>query len=199
MSEQAWWKGSWDRRTLDVVPDINKKPKLTLLPKFHWVSDFLVKTTGSIRLAFTQQMTTAELVRSTKSAFDWTRNSLGAYNINMVTDGVATFFGNPDLPVPSKFHLSVRRFSSTKTTLSMSCKTRTIDSAFPISTMRRWIHLDWWGWFSCHLLRMLGYNERDCYICPDESSTVNKGPTISFRVLCHERVIRYYILSLLQT
>ena len=110
-------------------------------------------------------MTTAELIQSTKSAFDWTRNNLGpAYDINMITDGVATFFGNPNLPVPSKFHLSVRRFSSMKTTLSMGCKTRTIDSAFPISTMRSWIHLDWCGWFSCPLLRMLGYNKCDCYI-----------------------------------
>ena len=43
----------------------------------------------------------ADIVLSAKSGSDWTRNELQAFNIQTVTDNVATFFGNPKLPHPS--------------------------------------------------------------------------------------------------
>ena len=43
----------------------------------------------------------AGIVRSAKSGSDWTRNELRAFNIQTVTDNVATFFGSPELPPPS--------------------------------------------------------------------------------------------------
>ena len=43
----------------------------------------------------------ANIIRSAKSGSDWTRNELRAFNIQTVTDDVATFFGNPELLPPS--------------------------------------------------------------------------------------------------
>jgi hypothetical protein len=43
----------------------------------------------------------AEIIRSAKSGCVWTRNELRAYNIRVVTEDVATFFGHPQLPQPS--------------------------------------------------------------------------------------------------
>ena len=40
----------------------------------------------------------AELIRTAKSASNWTRNELQAYNISVVDTDVATFFGDPKLP-----------------------------------------------------------------------------------------------------
>ena len=44
---------------------------------------------------------TALNIQSAKSGSDWTRNELEAYNIKIVMDEVAAFFGNPNLPPPS--------------------------------------------------------------------------------------------------
>lgn len=40
----------------------------------------------------------AVIVRSAKPDIDWTVNGLFAYNIRVVNEDVATFFGSPDLP-----------------------------------------------------------------------------------------------------
>ena len=41
------------------------------------------------------------MAHTAKSGSDWTWNELRAFNINIITDSVTTFFGNPDLPQPS--------------------------------------------------------------------------------------------------
>ena len=41
------------------------------------------------------------LIRSTKSGSEWTKNELRAYNITVIPQNVATFFGTPTLPQPS--------------------------------------------------------------------------------------------------
>ncbi|KAF8478111.1 hypothetical protein DFH94DRAFT_653290 [Russula ochroleuca] len=43
----------------------------------------------------------ANLIRSAKPGSDWTRNELRAYNIEVVPETVATFFGNANLPAPT--------------------------------------------------------------------------------------------------
>jgi hypothetical protein len=43
----------------------------------------------------------ANLIGSTKSGSDWTKNELRAYNITVAPQDVATFFGSPNLPEPS--------------------------------------------------------------------------------------------------
>lgn len=43
----------------------------------------------------------ANLIRSAKPGFDWTDNELRAYNIEVVPESVATFFGNSNLPPPT--------------------------------------------------------------------------------------------------
>jgi hypothetical protein len=40
------------------------------------------------------------LIRSAKSGSDWTENDLRAYNIQIRCEGVATFFGDPNLRLP---------------------------------------------------------------------------------------------------
>ena len=40
----------------------------------------------------------ANTIRSAKSGSDWTTNELVGFNITVVDDNVATFFGNPNLP-----------------------------------------------------------------------------------------------------
>ena len=42
----------------------------------------------------------SQLIRSAKSASDWTMNELGAYNITVIYQDAATFFERPDLPQP---------------------------------------------------------------------------------------------------
>jgi hypothetical protein len=43
----------------------------------------------------------ANLIRSVKPGSDWTDNELRAYNIEVVPESVATFFGNSNLPPPT--------------------------------------------------------------------------------------------------
>ncbi|KAF8969914.1 hypothetical protein BDZ97DRAFT_1596519, partial [Flammula alnicola] len=43
----------------------------------------------------------ANIIRSAKSGSDWTMNELLAYNIHVVDEDVATFFGHPNLPAPT--------------------------------------------------------------------------------------------------
>ena len=43
----------------------------------------------------------ANLIRSVKPGSDWTKNYLRAYNIKVVPENVAAFFGNADLPPPT--------------------------------------------------------------------------------------------------
>ena len=43
----------------------------------------------------------ANIIRSPKHGRDWTKNDLRAYNIEVVSENVATFFGNADLPPPN--------------------------------------------------------------------------------------------------
>jgi hypothetical protein len=43
----------------------------------------------------------ANLIRSVKAGSDWTETELCAYNIEVVSENVATFFGNADLPPPT--------------------------------------------------------------------------------------------------
>jgi hypothetical protein len=43
----------------------------------------------------------ANLIRSSKSGSEWTRNDLRAYHIEVTSQDVATFFGNPIIPQPA--------------------------------------------------------------------------------------------------
>ena len=43
----------------------------------------------------------ANLIRSVKAGSDWTETELCAYNIEVVSENVAAFFGNADLPSPT--------------------------------------------------------------------------------------------------
>jgi hypothetical protein len=43
----------------------------------------------------------ANLIRSVKAGSDWTETELCAYNIEVISENVATFFGNVDLPSPT--------------------------------------------------------------------------------------------------
>ncbi|KAH9005166.1 hypothetical protein EDB86DRAFT_2825476 [Lactarius hatsudake] len=49
----------------------------------------------------------AELIRNAKSARDWTRNELAAYNIAVEYQDAATFFGTHDLPQPATVNPAV--------------------------------------------------------------------------------------------
>jgi hypothetical protein len=40
------------------------------------------------------------IIRSAKSGSDWTTNDLRAYNVNVVNEDIATFFGIDHLPPP---------------------------------------------------------------------------------------------------
>ena len=105
----------------------------------------------------------AHITRAAKSGPDWTWNELGAYNIRIVTDNVATFFGNPDLPQPSvrqailiNEHYPIdglpdkddRLFFDLMehAMLTIPEQESTVDD------------------FMAHLLKLLGYDEPDCVI-----------------------------------
>lgn len=49
----------------------------------------------------------AELIRSAKSASNWTKNELAAYNITVKYQNAATFFGTHDLPQPATLNPAV--------------------------------------------------------------------------------------------
>ncbi|KAH9079422.1 hypothetical protein EDB83DRAFT_2513941 [Lactarius deliciosus] len=49
----------------------------------------------------------AKLIRNAKSARDWTRNELAAYNIAVEYQDAATFFGTHDLPQPATVNPAV--------------------------------------------------------------------------------------------
>ncbi|KAH9050758.1 hypothetical protein EDB84DRAFT_1259073 [Lactarius hengduanensis] len=49
----------------------------------------------------------AELIRNAKSARDWTRNELAAYNIAVEYQDATTFFGTHDLPQPATVNPAV--------------------------------------------------------------------------------------------
>jgi hypothetical protein len=102
----------------------------------------------------------AHITRSAKSGPDWTWNELRAYNIRIVTDNVATFFGNPDLPRPS-----VRQAILTNEHYPINGLPDKDDRLF-FDLMKHAMLIvpeqesavdD----FTAHLLKMLGYDEPD--------------------------------------
>lgn len=70
----------------------------------HNFTLYLDTTTSIANLAdseFESATQMANLSRSAKSGSDWTDNDLSAYNITIVSQDAATFFGQPALPQPA--------------------------------------------------------------------------------------------------
>jgi hypothetical protein len=105
----------------------------------------------------------AQTIRSAKSGSEWTRNELRAYNIQVVADNVATFFGNPDLP-----RLSVRQAILVNEDYPIDGLPDKDDRLFfdlmkcAMSTV--FAEESAVDDFAAHLFRMLGYDEPDRFI-----------------------------------
>ncbi|KAI9446446.1 hypothetical protein H4582DRAFT_2052470 [Lactarius indigo] len=100
----------------------------------------------------------AELIRNAKSASDWTRNELAAYNITVEYQDAATFFGTHNLPQPATIDPAVLTATDPDDAANDSVYEllRTMDLAMsPVLAEESAVND-----FSVLLLRALRYNTR---------------------------------------
>ena len=103
----------------------------------------------------------ANLIRSVKPGSDWTDNELRAYNIEVVPESVATFFGNSNLPPPtiSPAILAHETYPAAGLPHLPDDVRNFFDLLEAVMTPS-----EWWSAvvdFSIHLLRLLGYNKQN--------------------------------------
>jgi hypothetical protein len=110
--------------------------------------------------AKTRHSSMASLTRSAKSGSDWGRNDLRAYNIKVVTQDAATFFGNPQLP-PTTISPAILNNLQHPVGVPVSREDRRffslLDAAMAIPPGEESAVDD----FAAHLLYILGYDEPD--------------------------------------
>ncbi|KAK0221372.1 hypothetical protein IW262DRAFT_1373266 [Armillaria fumosa] len=104
----------------------------------------------------------ANIVRSAKSGSDWTVNELLAYNINVVDEDVATFFGLPNLPAPTVDPIILNNPDKPPGPITRSTRLffrylKDTTERFPPGAATKSAVDD----FASYLLGMLGYDEPD--------------------------------------
>lgn len=93
------------------------------------------------------------LIRSAKSGNDWTKDDLRAYNIQIQYEDVATFFGNPNLPLPEvDEELLITLEANDMLSTPNATLIRLLDNA-TIPNGEKWAVRD----FACQLFDTLGY------------------------------------------
>ncbi|KIM92408.1 hypothetical protein PILCRDRAFT_810464 [Piloderma croceum F 1598] len=99
----------------------------------------------------------ANLIRSSKSGHDWTINDLMAYNISIVQQNTATFFGQATLPLPAQHPDLLNRLMADEMVDDDSYQVvRYMDLAMdPVPGEESAV-----GDFAMQLLRMMGYASR---------------------------------------
>ena len=104
----------------------------------------------------------ANIIRSPKHGSDWTENELRAYNIEVVPENVATFFGNPNLPPPtvSPAILAHETYPAAGLPTDDRLFFNLLEDAMTIPSGEESAVDD----FAAHLLRLLGYAEPNRYI-----------------------------------
>ena len=104
----------------------------------------------------------ANLIRSVKPGSDWTKNDLRAYNIKVVPENIAAFFGNANLPPPtiSPAILAHEMYPTAGLPTDDRLFFDLLDevSAPPAESEKSAVDD-----FAVHLLRLLGYMESNRY------------------------------------
>ncbi|KAG7085784.1 hypothetical protein E1B28_003325 [Marasmius oreades] len=98
------------------------------------------------------------IICSAKSGGDWTQNELDAFNIHVVVEDMATFFGSPNLPAPTVDPIILTDLYTPSGPLTKSTRLffrylGDIIGSFPYSSAI--------VTFTSHLLGLLGYDEPD--------------------------------------
>ncbi|KAF8581583.1 hypothetical protein K439DRAFT_216445 [Ramaria rubella] len=99
----------------------------------------------------------ANIIRSAKSGSDWTVNELDAYNITIVAQNSATFFGNDVLPLPAHHRDLIEKLTADEMENEDSYQVvRYMDLAMDLVPGEESAVDD----FAMQLLRMMGYAGR---------------------------------------